>query len=886
MHLDDEIRPPSSINPRVPDALERIIMKLLEKDPRHRFPSAAAMLQAVAVAAGKTAPAAELLIGRGELYAAPLIGRKNEVTQLMSLIVEAREGRGNGVILAGAEGMGKSRIVRDVTLRAQLEGGRVFCGRCPVNRKTIYAPFFEIFQQMVTAVNPTADVAEEIRRILKPVVAQTPADVTPAQHGQKYRLYNRIVQSMQDIYGFLSASAESGGLPLILVIDDLQWADPSTAELFSFLIGEAQQNRLVVIGTLTLETGGEAAIESSSPNLAFWEQAAKDSGFPIIRVETLSEPLVREHVQSLLGDQNVSDEFVRWMLWESGGSPVNIRRIIDYLISHEFLQWEPTGWIADMTRIRTLRIPGGSGAILMEKVEALPPSKRAMLELTAVYGEIVEIDTLIALSRGDLRSPESSPDNGARAVADRPYAESAYRTIRELVALGLLDETADGTAVSFPQIHLRDAVYNAMSDRHRTELHLRVGNVLEPQFLAGASQLIGQIAYHFARANDIDRGVRYSIEAGDLATRTLAHEEATESYRVAIELMDLGGVEETRKSEVREKLADSYYRRDDYRGAMHAYQFLLKSIQARNQGDEPNVDVARVMKKIGKVLTRRGEHDAAMNYFHNALTIYEQLGQRIDVAELWNRISNMHRGKDDLASATDAANRALEFLEGTETSAVLGYVKNSLGLIEYGAGHWQRSREHLLEALAIGEKVGSDTLCKIAATNVGNTLWKLGDWEQALRHYRMMLEISEAEGDLWNLVTAYNNVGIVEYCRGNFHVALDYFERSVRIDEKIGAVEAEALALENYADALEMVGRWDEARAQYERCLNLEGFDETRAGRSSVYVPLARLTTKKGDIAKALEYAQKALVAAERARDEDLVAETSYVLAHIEDERE
>src|SRR5205807_389918 len=196
LHLDGEIRPPSAINPRVPDALEQIIMKLLEKDPRHRFPSAAALLQAVAQAAGKTAPAGELLVGRGELFAAPLIGRKNEVGQLTTLIGDAREGRGCGVIVAGAEGLGKSRIVRDATLRAQLDGARVFCGRCPINRKTIYAPFFEIFQQMVMAVNPQANVGEEIRLLLRPVVPTPDESVndSPNARGQKHRLYNRIVQ--------------------------------------------------------------------------------------------------------------------------------------------------------------------------------------------------------------------------------------------------------------------------------------------------------------------------------------------------------------------------------------------------------------------------------------------------------------------------------------------------------------------------------------------------------------------------------------------------------------------------------------------------------------------------------------------------------------------
>ncbi len=866
MRLDDGVRRPSSINPRVPEALEQIIMKLLEKDPRDRFPTAGALLQAIAEAAGKKVPPAELLVGRGELFAAPLIGRKNEVHQLMTLIAEAREGRGNGVILAGGEGMGKSRIIRDVTLRAQLDGARVFCGRCPVNRKTVYAPFFEIFQQMVLALNPEADVAEEIKRLLKPVSASAGPEANPP-HGQKFRLFNRIVQSMQDMYGFLSVGSEAGGSPLILVIEDLQWADPSTAELFSFLVGEAAQNRLLVIGSLTLETGGEAAIESPAPNLAFWEQRAREGNFPLIRVETLSEPLVREHVQSLLGDRDVPNEFVQWMLWESAGSPLNIRRIIDYLIAHDYLQWQPSGWAMDMERIRSLRIPGGPSSILMEKVETLTPEQRALLEIAAVMGETAEVEMLTAIAGGN--------------------AEQVFADVRELIRLGLVDESSDGRIITFPQIHLRDAIYNAMPERRRTELHLRVAEALEPALRHGSNQLIGQVAYHFSRANDIERGTRYSIEAGDLATRTVAHEEATEFYRVALELMDLGGMEEARKAEVREKLADAYYRRDDYRSAIHAYQFLLKSIQSRHPDDEANVDVARVMKKIGKVLTRRGDQDAAMTYCHGALAVYERLNKTVDVAEMLNRLAWMYRVRDDLDMARETAERARKMLEeeNSTSTVVYGYVKNILGLIEFAGGNWQRSREILEEAVAIGESLQSERLCKTASMNLGNTLWKLGEWDTALQYFRKNLELSESEGDLWDLVTSYSNVGVVEYGRGNFQLAAEYFEKSVRIDEKIGAVEHEALARENLADTLEMLGRWNEALEQYQKCISLEGFDETRALRLSVYVPLARLTKKRGDIAKAMEYAQKAMAAGERARDEDLIAEAAYVLASIEDER-
>jgi len=417
LHLDGEIRPPSAINPRVPDALEQIIMKLLEKDPRHRFPSAAALLQAVAQAAGKTAPAGELLVGRGELFAAPLIGRKNEVGQLTTLIGDAREGRGCGVIVAGAEGLGKSRIVRDATLRAQLDGARVFCGRCPINRKTIYAPFFEIFQQMVAAVNPTADVTEELRRLLRPLVVPAPGEEGAPAHSQKYRLYNRIVQSMQDMYGFLSASGEGSGSPLIILIEDMQWADPSTTELFSFLVGEAKQNRLLVIGTLTADDG--------APELAAWEQRAREGSFPLIRVSTLTESMVREHLQSLLGEENVSDEFVRWMLWESSGSPLNIRRIVDYLIAHEFLHWTASGWAVEMERIRALRIPGGAASILMEKVEALDDEQRALLETAAIFGEVSDVDLLTCAAGVESPSPRARGEEPA--LSERSESKGAAK---------------------------------------------------------------------------------------------------------------------------------------------------------------------------------------------------------------------------------------------------------------------------------------------------------------------------------------------------------------------------------------------------------------------------------------------------------------------------
>ena len=154
------------------------------------------------------------------------------------------------------------------------------------------------------------------------------------------------------------------------------------------------------------------------------------------------------------------------MLWESAGSPLNIRRIVDYLIAHGYLQWQPTGWIADMERIRALRIPGGAASILMEKSRgACADEPRAHPEAAAVFGEIVE------------RRPPDAASPTSRRRRRTPRCASSSR-------IGLLDESNDGKTITFPQMHLRDAVYNAMTERRRTELHSRVGEALEPALRA------------------------------------------------------------------------------------------------------------------------------------------------------------------------------------------------------------------------------------------------------------------------------------------------------------------------------------------------------------------------------------------------------------------
>ncbi|HVT45466.1 MAG TPA: sigma 54-interacting transcriptional regulator [Thermoanaerobaculia bacterium] len=860
-HLSGELRKPSRINPSIPDRLERLILRLLEKDARHRYPTAAALLHDAAMLAGNRVDTTRLAPHRAELLAAPLIGRTEEAAAISQAIDEARRGHGGGLIVEGREGTGKSRLVRETTLRAQIDGARVFVGRCPVNRKSVYAPFVEIFQQMLAAISPDVDPAGEIRRLLRPG-AETGSEARTGK-AQKFRLFNRIVQSIQDIHGFLSAVG-AGGLPLILIVEDLQWADPASIELLSFLVGESRGSSLLVIGTLTtLEP--DAVPEGDAASLASWEQRAKEGSIPILRLDAFTEAEVREYLESLLGMSPVPHDFVRWILWESGGSPLDIRRVIEHLIEHGHLQSRADGWVADMDGIHGLRIPGGAAALWNERLENLAGEDLALLQAASVLGQEVDLALL------------------AKVVG--LSAEESYASLNRLAGAGLLEESVDGRTFYFPQMSLRELIYSSADDASRTEAHRRAAEALETLLEQGVTEVVGQAAYHYARGNDEGKGIAYSIRAGDLAGMALAHEQAAEFYRIALELMDLSG-EETRRAEIREKLGDACYRSNNLRGAMQVYQFLLKSLQTRSSEDDAVYASAGVMKKIGKVLSKRSETEAALSYFQNALRIYERLGTAADKAEMYSRIAWMQKQKGDLAEAERAARHALSIAEQAGLTRQLGYVKNTLGLIAATRGEWQEARGCFSEAIAVADASDSDHLRKVARANLAGVMFRLGDWDLALELYRGNLEQSESEGDLWDLVSAYNSVGQIEMSRGNFHLAADLFERSVRYAEKLGAPESEGFAQANLGRALEMLGRWPEAREHYRKSIEIDGFDEGKPNRVAVYVPLARLLGKLGDFAKALGYAQRACDTAERCRHDPLLAEGRFVLAQIERERE
>ena len=199
-----------------------------------------------------------------------------------------------------------------------------------------------------------------------------------------------------------------------------------------------------------------------------------------------------------------------------------------------------------------------------------------------------------------------------------------------------------------------------------------------------------------------------------------------------------------------------------------------------------------------------------MSYFQSALAIYEQLGREV----------RRRRDAEPIAGSTatrttglarEMAEKARAMLAEEPPTVVSGYINNMHGIIEYALGNWQRAKR-CSSSHCIGDVVGSDQLKKKALDEPRQHALearRLGDGARVLPARTSSSPRPRAISGISS--PAYNNVGVIEFGRGKFHARRGVLREELRIDEKIGALENEALALENLGEALEMVGKWDDA---------------------------------------------------------------------------
>ncbi len=256
-HINTAPLGPSWLNPEVPRPLDRYIRQMLSKAPDERPGSATEVRAALAeiaeapaeAAAAESVPAPGRLPVRG-YRRSPFVGREKELTQLKERLEDALSGRGSVVMLVGEPGIGKTRLSEELSVYARLRGGQVLLGQCYESEGAPpYIPFIEALRLYVN-VRPADALREEmgegasdLARLVSEVrtrLPELPHSPPEEPETERYRL-------LEAVTSFLVNASKAN--PLLLILDDIHWADKPSLLLLQHLARRLADSRMLVIGT-------------------------------------------------------------------------------------------------------------------------------------------------------------------------------------------------------------------------------------------------------------------------------------------------------------------------------------------------------------------------------------------------------------------------------------------------------------------------------------------------------------------------------------------------------------------------------------------------------------------------------------------------------------
>jgi eukaryotic-like serine/threonine-protein kinase len=463
----------------VPPALDRLILRLLSKQPADRPASAADVLPALENVTSPELvfqPELPLLdrIARGRLVA-----REQETAVANSLWQRARNGDGQTLLISGEAGIGKTRLVQELKVQAEINRGRALWAECYAEGSAPYAPIMQILTQLGQSGTLTAlDLPEYAANgllTIAPTLQPLFPDLSPTRLQDPQAEQQRLLDSVLTLLTMLAAQT-----PLLLVVDDAHWADSSSLNLLRYLARRGRGLRLLLVLTYREVELNEAR---GLNELLFDLQRERLSSR--LKLKRLTPEQTRDLLATLFAEE-ITPEFLQGIYQETEGNPFFVEEVCKVLIesgqlSRQDGRWQRPPDMADM------RIPQSVRLAIETRVTKLPQSVQEVLHLASVVGRRFEFDLLYQMA-------ELDEDNLIEALEQAERAQ----LIQEVSAEG-------GGRFSFAHALIPTTLAEGLSGLRRRRLHRRVAAVIEERNPHDYEAL----AHHYEAAAEREKAIHY-----------------------------------------------------------------------------------------------------------------------------------------------------------------------------------------------------------------------------------------------------------------------------------------------------------------------------------------------------------------------------------------
>jgi class 3 adenylate cyclase/tetratricopeptide (TPR) repeat protein len=860
------------LSPATWQAVERQI-DIVEQEPLHLKGLSAPIVPAVAVRPreGERLVPHDATTG---LVQPPLVGRDDELAYLTSAASEALRGQGRVIAVVGDAGIGKTRLSSELVQALVLSSVSsqaadavppftISTGDCQsYEQSTPYvalrvplrhllgvtpAPEQKIDpQEMLTAlrskVSQFAPQFERFTPLLGDVLGVSLAETSLTRMLSAEQRHNRL----QELVVALLVG-ESSRSPLLLVLDDVQWADASSLELLGRLSRAIAEAPLLVL----------LNYRPTPPIDEPWDEVP---GTVSLKLGELAPDKSIDLLAAMLNE--APPPAMLALLERTQGNPFYIEELVRTLVLSGDLTRDSAGQWHLSRPLDQAAIPSSISGLIVARLDRLDEARYELVQVASVIGRRFQHPVLAGVySLPHLLDACLHDLHRAEIVQPDPYDPMPSYLFRHAL--------------------LRDVAYEAILYARRRELHLRVAQRIEELSANWPDETLSLLARHYLLAEVWEPALRYHIAAGVQAQQRYANREALTLFATALDIVthleqDAAGAELSgRVVELHERQGNIHALLGEYDQARAAYMNALMRLSIWRQElgllsttadapvalpaelaalsvrlhrqiatvqywgsdydsaddwlsrgiarstDDTRDELARCSLLGAKLCYRRGEFGRSLEWSYRSLELAEQLGLAADQALALRSIGDLLADQGELTRSIAALERARALWDEVNDLNGLNSILNDLGAVYDQAGYWSEATACYERSLEISENTGDAHAIADTSNNLAVILVRQGELDRADRLYTSSAERYREVGSGWGIALTTYNRGEVLLLQGQPAQALELFRQSMAAFEQMGARSFLPEIVRLAAEAALALGDYEQARADATRSLEI-----------------------------------------------------------------
>jgi serine/threonine protein kinase/tetratricopeptide (TPR) repeat protein len=842
--------PPSKVQGDLPLEFDLIVERSLAKDKEQRYSSATELADALrrlrVATSDRPSGLAPVENDQTEGARETFVGRGLEMKRLQELLSQAANSCGRVVFITGEPGIGKTTLADEFIRRARKQyPGLFLCrGRCVEQYGTgeAYLPFLEALSALLAGPG-WESIAAVLRRYAPTWCLQLPAafassgDLDRLQRETIGATKERMLREMGDALGLLAARG-----PLLILLEDLQWADPSSADLLSHLCHRIGSQSLLIVGTFRPED----LDVSNLPLKTNWLEMQTHNLCEEIALNSLNTEDIASYLNARFTPNNFPRDLAALIQRKTEGHPLFASSLVQFLAEREDIvnvndQWSLVRPLAEMN----LEAPESVRNLLRKKIDVLAEEDKRTLQYASVEGEEFTSTVLAKLM--------DTNDLDLEERLDR------LDKVHRLVQTRGEEELPDGTlAVRYRFAHAlyQNVLYGDLVSKRRRLLHRKAGEQLLEHYGEEAPRIATQLAMHFERGRDFARTIQYLIQAGDNAIKLYANAEAERHYSHALDLVEKLATEER---------SAKYLTLYSKRGRANL------ALTRRQQSEDDFTRMLDLARTIGAAALECAALNAlADTFFYShrlkemrgcateAMQVAQRLGDKSLRIEAMVLLGMAHTGVGELTEGIRLIDEAILTARPLKPSPALIRGLVYRGIMHFFQTEYDRAEILLTEAETLASEFRNGFMLLQSRFFLGLNLGNQGRISEALATLTQAMEMALRDGDHIILGRVPNSLGWLHRELGDFEQAIAYDQEGANIASMYHITEAEANSLINLSHDHTQRSEGDKALAALgdaEAIFERDEWNRWRFHRIRFHAATAEHLLFQGNLERASEHA-------------------------------